>query len=183
MEKIEGVMVVLELNNMMYIYGVLIAVAIACLSAKIANKAKHSNNNKNKISFKESLDLTNLPVIILKQGDKKVNLLLDTGSTRSVILPSVLETLEHKVTGEVGTVYGMEGVSYNTKYAEVELFYNNIMYNESFQVVDMSNAFNSIKQSTGVNIHGILGNSFFERYGYIIDFQELVAYGKDSQIK
>ena len=58
--------------------------------------------------------------------------------------------------------------------------YNYITYNEKFQVVDMSYAFNSIKQSTGVNIHGILGNSFFEKYGYVIDFKELVAYGKHN---
>ena len=156
----------------------LIAIIGAWIAKVVINAYKGKRNNK--ISFKESLDLTDLPVITLKQGSNKINLLLDTGSTKSIILPIILESLEHEVTGEVGTVYGMEGNMVETKYVNMDLMYNYITYNENFQVVDMSNAFNSIKQSTGVTIHGILGNSFFERYGYVIDFQELVAYGKNN---
>jgi hypothetical protein len=154
---------------------VLLALGITWIATLVSNHEK-----KNAISFKESMDLTDLPIITLRQGAKKVNLLLDTGSTKSVILPSVLENLEYEDTGEVGTIYGMEGNTIDTKYIKMDLMYNYITYNEVFQVVDMSNAFNSIKQSTGVTVHGILGNSFFERYKYIIDFQKFIAYGKNN---
>ena len=120
-----------------------------------------------------------LPVITLRQGNNKINLLLDTGSTESIIIPSVIEHLEYEDTGKSGTIFGMEGNAIDTKYVKIDLMYNFINYTENFQIVDMSNAFNSIKQSTGVTIHGILGNSFFEKYGYVIDFQEFVAYGKN----
>jgi flagellar basal body rod protein FlgB len=157
---------------------VLVAIAGAWIANIVINAYK--GKRMNKISFKEALDLANLPVITLRQGDKKINLLLDTGSTESIIIPSILDNLEHEDIGKKGTIFGMEGNAVDTKYVKMDLMYNYITYNENFQVVDMSNAFNSIKQSTGVTIHGILGNSFFEKYGYVIDFQELVAYGKNN---
>ena len=154
---------------------------IAIVGAWIANMVINSYKGKriNKISFKEALDLADLPVITLRQGNNKINLLLDTGSTESIIIPSVIEHLEYEDTGKSGTIFGMEGREFDTRYVNMYLMYNYITYNENFQVVDMSNAFNSVKQSTGVTIHGILGNSFFEKYGYVIDFQEFVAYGKN----
>lgn len=163
------------------IVGIIFAIAIGTVGAFVSNYVQKANKrNLSKISFKEAIDLTDLPIITLKQGNIKVNFLLDTGSTKSIILPSMLETLEHEDTGEVGTVYGMEGNSVDTKFTKIDFMYNYINYTELFQVVDMSNAFNSIKQSTGVNIHGILGNSFFEKYGYVIDFQEFIVYGKNN---
>lgn len=131
---------------------------------------------ENKISFREAMDLADLPIITLKQGDKKINFLLDTGSTMSIITTGVLEGLEYTETGELGTVYGMEGNVIDTKYINMNVMYKDITYNENFQVVDMTSAFNSIKQSTGVTISGILGNSFFTKYKYVLNFDELIAY-------
>lgn len=167
----------------MFVIGnICFCLLIAIVGAWIANIVINAYKGKriNKISFKESLDLTDLPVITLRQGEKKVNLLLDTGSTESIIIPSMLNNLEHEDIDKKGTIFGMEGNKIDTRYIKMDLMYNYITYSENFQVVDMSNAFNSIKQSTGVTIHGILGNSFFEKYSYVIDFQELVAYGKNN---
>ena len=167
---------------MFIIENICFCVLVAIAGAWIANIVINAYKGKrmNKISFKEALDLADLPVITLRQGEKKVNLLLDTGSTESIIIPSMLNNLEHEDIGKKGTIFGMEGNRIDTRYVKMDLMYNYITYSEDFQVVDMSNAFNSIKQSTGVTIHGILGNSFFEKYGYVIDFQELVAYGKNN---
>lgn len=167
---------------MFIVENICFCLLIAIVGAWIANVVINAYKGKriNKISFKEALDLANLPVITLRQGDKKINLLLDTGSTESIVIPSILNNLEHKDIGKKGTIFGMEGNVVDTKYVKMDLMYNCITYSENFQVVDMSNAFNSVKQSTGVTIHGILGNSFFEKYGYVIDFQELVAYGKNN---
>ena len=63
-----------------------------------------------------------------------------------------------------GVEEGLQG-RIKTNEDNLRLLVNN--YSEKFQVVDMSSAFNAIKQDTGVTIHGILGNSFFENYGYL----------------
>lgn len=139
---------------------------------------KISLANKKQVSFKEALDLTGLPIVTFKQEENKINLLLDTGSSKSVILPSILNVFKHEKLNEGGVVYGMEGNIIETVFISMDFILNNTNYSEKFQVVDMSSAFNSLKQDTGVTIHGILGNSFFEKYGYVIDYKDFVAYAK-----
>jgi hypothetical protein len=46
----------------------------------------------------------------------------------------------------------------------------------NFIVRDMADAFNEVKSNSGVTIHGILGSDFFQKYKYVINFNELVAY-------
>ena len=33
-----------------------------------------------------------------------------------------------------------------------------------------------IKLEYGINLHGILGSTFFQKYRYVLNFDELVAY-------
>lgn len=136
------------------------------------------NTTYDKISFKESLDLTELPIITFYQDDKKLNFLLDTGATQSLISDSVISTLVYKDTNEVNALHGIEGNKVIVKNVEMELLYKQQKFTTIFQVVPLSNAFGNIKAETGVTLHGILGNEFFQKYKYIIDFNDLVAYSK-----
>jgi hypothetical protein len=72
----------------------------------------------------------------------------------------------------------MEGTAVEVDYISMEFVYNNNLYTSTFQVVDMQEAFDRVKQESGVQIHGILGSLFFQEYEYILDFQSLVAYSK-----
>ena len=51
-------------------------------------------------------------------------------------------------------------------------------FTSDFCVMDLSAAFDNVKNESGVTVHGILGNSFFTKYKYVLDFDELVAYNK-----
>ena len=42
----------------------------------------------------------------------------------------------------------------------------------------MSEAFKKIKDGNGATIHGLIGNSFMQKYKYVLDFDEMVAYSK-----
>lgn len=160
----------------MIIIKVLSVIALAMFAGYFGNKI--SLANKGQVSFREAYGLTGLPIVTFKQGKNKFNLLIDTGSTKSVILPSLLEVIKSTDLNEKGTVFGMEGNVINTTYVSITFNLHKNGYKETFQVVDMSSAFNSIKQDTGVTIHGILGNSFFENYGYVLDFKDFIAYSK-----
>lgn len=160
----------------MIIIKVLSILILAGFAGYFGNKL--SLVNKGQVSFREAYDLTGLPIVTFKQGKNKINLLVDTGSTKSVILPSLLETIKFTDLNEGGTIFGMEGNVINTSYVSIEFKLHKNDYSEKFQVVDMSSAFNAIKQDTGVTIHGILGNSFFENYGYVLDFKDFIAYSK-----
>ena len=48
-------------------------------------------------------------------------------------------------------------------------------------ISDLDKPFNNIKKESGVTIHGILGNNFFKKYKYVLDFDKLIAYSKDGR--
>lgn len=160
----------------MIIIKILSILVLAGFAGYLGNKL--SLTNRGQVSFREAYDLTGLPIVTFKQGKNKINLLIDTGSTKSVILPSLLDVIKFTDLNEGGTIFGMEGNVINTSYVNIDFKLHKNDYSEKFQVVDMSSAFNAIKQDTGVTIHGILGNSFFENYGYVLDFKDFIAYSK-----
>ena len=142
---------------------------------KLINKilGKH-----NEISFKAGFDLTDMPVITLYQGDKKFNFLLDTGSTDSIIDSNILKEINYKVKNTVSNLFGMEGQTKQVRSCEITLYFGNKGYTYDYLINDMSQAFGQIKDSTGVNLHGIIGSKFFNKFKYVLDFDELIAYSK-----
>lgn len=132
----------------------------------------------NKISIKESIDLANLPIITLINNEKKFNFLLDTGSNRSIINETDLKDCEFKELEVKNSLSGLDGIEREVKNVLLPVSYKSSNYLEIFQVSDMSAIFDDMKSSTGVTVNGILGNSFFEKYQYVIDFKDLVAYSK-----
>ena len=130
------------------------------------------------MSFKAGFDLTDMPVITLYQGDKKFNFLLDTGSTDSIIDSNILKEIDYKAKNAVSNLFGMEGQTKQVKSCEITLYFGNKGYTYDYLINDMSQAFGQIKDSTGVNLHGIIGSKFFNKFKYVLDFAELIAYSK-----
>ena len=158
------------------VINAIIILILAALAGYLGNKIPDAN--KSKVSFMEAYDLTGLPIVTFKQGKTKFNCLLDTGATKSVIVPTMLDILKYADNNNTGTIFGMEGNIIDTKYVNIDFKHKNKEYTEEFQVVDMSNAFEALKNDTGVTIHGIIGGSFFAKYGYVIDYKDFVAYSK-----
>ena len=160
------------------IFEVVIILIIIVIAPIIINGVQDYNKKKVKMSFKESMNLTELPVITFYNESTKLNFLLDTGSNECVINSKIIDSLNYTKLDKKGSVFGMEGNSIDIDYISIDFTYNNKSYSSSFQVVDMQDAFDRVKQESGVTIHGILGNLFFEKYKYILDFKELAAYTK-----
>lgn len=131
-----------------------------------------------KMSFKEALDLANLPIITFVNNNKKLNLLLDTGANNSVINSADLQGCVYTESNTQNTLIGMDGIERVVQNVELELQYKNHIYVEDFQITDMSKAFNAVKQETGVTLHGVIGNNFLQKYKYVLDFEEMIAYSK-----
>lgn len=160
----------------MIIQIILVLVAV-CVLAMIINGIE-DYTKVNKLSFRETLDLTGLPIITLYQGNKKFNFLLDTGATASNIHSEVLTNLKNKELDTEGYTTGIGGQTDIMNYVEVELEYDGHTYVAEFLPVDLSVPFGEIKTSTGAVLHGILGSEFFTKYKYILDFNKLTAYHK-----
>lgn len=153
---------------------VLLAVAIAkeAITHEIGKRRRG-------ISFRESLDLADLPVVTMYNNGRKLNFLLDTGSNISHIDAGIdsLDCEEVKkecfdITTAGGELKGGE------KWLRIPLVYKKQSFSEDFMALGLHEVFAQIKRETGVQIHGILGNSFFTKYRYILDFDEMVAYSK-----
>lgn len=160
------------------VWKIVIALLIVAVAAVLAHIVDLTRNKVNSISFRESMDLTDLPVVTFRQGRDRFNFLLDTGSSLSVINEKILDYIKHTVLDYKGSIYGMEGNAKETSFVTIPLWYRDKGYEEEFQVVDMSAPFDRVKKDSGVTIHGILGNSFFVKYKYVLDFKKLVAYSK-----
>lgn len=156
----------------------LVALAIAFLRDIISLEI---SKRRTGISFKESIDLTELPVITMYNGGQKLNFLLDTGSNISHLNSGAVKLLGeyeelHKVGFDLTTATGVtEG---SNKWINIPLQYKKQSFLEDFMLLDLQEAFDSIKKENGVQLHGILGNSFFTKYKYVLDFEDLVAYTK-----
>ena len=156
------------------IIGILLLVIVVAIIINAVEEVSKRNNTK--ISFRESMDLTELPVVTFYNGDKKLNFLLDTGSNISHINSSSLSLLEHKKIDMQAETMGFEGNKVSNEFCRMTVFYKNQKFEDEFSITDLDEAFNVIKQENGVQIHGILGSKFFEKYRYVLDFSELIAY-------
>ena len=152
-----------------------ILILIICYVIKIRRR-------KDIMSLKESLDLTGIPIVTFTQENVKYNFLLDTGSDISYINSKIVdnsaikyEATDYKVAGFI-SAGGLS--SSDIKIIDIPFEYKRTSFKESFAVLDLTESFAQIKEENGVTLHGILGNTFFTKYGYILDFKELKFYTK-----
>ena len=162
------------------IHQISLIIFLSCIiiGAVIYEFIQNHKIKKVKMSFRESMNLTELPVVTFYNGTSKLNFLLDTGSNMCVINSRNLESLSYTKLDETGSVHGMEGNVIDVEYISMDFTHNGKSYTSTFQIIDMQEAFDRVKQESGVTIHGILGSRFFEEYKYVLDFKELIAYTK-----
>lgn len=160
------------------IIGIMLVVVI--LFIIISGIEDYCKQNKRvNMSFKEAMDLVELPVVTFLNGDKKLNFLLDTGSNISQINSSVLPFLDHKKVEEKNMdVIGIEGNKVNTEFCEMTITYKGQEFVNEFCIHDLDDAFAIVREESGVQIHGILGSLFFQKYKYVLDYESLIAYSK-----
>lgn len=135
-----------------------------------------------KISFKESLDLAELPIVTFYQGKTKINFILDTGANNSIIDETFAENLETTLIDNTSDVVGIDGrPQVGIQSRLIKIAYKDVLYEDVFKIIDMSASFQHIKRTTGVTVHGMLGNNFFQKYKYVLDFEEMIAYSKSKK--
>ena len=153
---------------------------VVALLAIIINGAEDYCKQKKRenMSFREAMDLVELPIITFYNKDTKLNFLLDTGSDLSYINKSVLFSLEYKKIDESKNIISVGGNSQSLGCCDMTVTYKTQKFINRFYISDLDEAFGAIKAETGVQIHGILGSKFFTKYRYILDFESLIAYSK-----
>lgn len=158
---------------------VIILLAVVLLAVIINGTEDYCKQKKREnMSFREAMDLVELPIVTFYNKGTKLNFLLDTGSDLSYINKSVLSSLEYEEGNESRNIISVGGNSQSLGCCDMTVTYRNQKFIDRFYISDLDEAFGAIKAETGVQIHGILGSKFFAKYKYILDFESLIAYSK-----
>lgn len=162
----------------MVIEAILTIISVAAI-AGIVNLFGVGDKNVDKISFKETFDLLNAPVISFMYGNRKLHFLLDTGSSLSHIKPCIVESLNISKKDVNGNIISANGVISSNSTCTIPLKYKEKEYTANFIITqEIEDSLELLKKEYNINIHGILGCDFFDKYNYVIDFKELIAYSK-----
>ena len=156
---------------------ILLAVVILAIIINGIEDCRKQKKREN-MSFREAMDLVELPIVTFYNKDTKLNFLLDTGSDLSYINKSILPSLEYKEIDESKNIISVGGNSQSLGCCYMTVTYKSQKFIYRFYVIDLDGPFGAIKAETGVQIHGILGSKFFAKYKYILDFESLIAYSK-----
>lgn len=152
----------------------LVVILLAVIINGVENYCKQKKREN--ISFREAMDLVELPIITFYNKDTKLNFLLDTGSDLSYINKSILPSLEYVEINESRNIISVGGNSQSLGCCNMTVTYKSQKFIDRFYISDLDEAFGAIKAETGVQIHGILGSKFFVKYKYVLDFKDLIAY-------
>lgn len=146
---------------------------------KILDSIKKLFHKRETLSFKQGLDLTNLPVITMYQGNVKLNFILDTGCVYSIIDARALKNLHYVKDDTQLSLWSISNDVEHTETCVIPINYKSKQYRESFGVKTETDFFDTFKRDTGVTVHGLLGSKFFEENKYVLDFKEYLAYEKN----
>lgn len=173
------VLEVLEMLNYP-ILCILIIIIIVIINCLVLLAMTLINKKQELISFRQAMELLQLPVVSFYIDNKLYNFLLDTGSNDSHINKELIDKniIKYSKDETKSTVIGITGDSVDVNSCIITLKYNNKEFSNLFLINDMSETFKAIKEESGITLHGILGSKFFEKYKYVIDFNSLEFYHK-----
>ena len=120
------------------------------------------------------LSKTGLPLIL---SEDNVCFIIDTGATNNTLFHLVYENFKDKlkVLDDTLTVIGIDGVKHETPIIEATFNFGGEDYTSSFSVLDATDAVMTVQEESGIQIHGVLGTSFFVENKWVIDFKTCVV--------
>lgn len=133
---------------------------------------------KEGLSFEESMKLAGLPIVSLTYNKKAFNFIVDTGSNVSHINKELLDTnkVRAKSTNIKHVVQGIAGNNIQGNSVSIAFLYKGKKCSNAFVVSDLSEVLESIKEATGIEISGLLGTDFFSSQNCVIDFNSYTMY-------
>lgn len=162
---------------MMTILEIVLIFVIVCVTSIIINGIEdyHRVNSLIRLSFADTMGGLNLPIVTLTNNGQTFKFLIDTGATLSVIDSVVLDKLEYLKLDTQGNAYGIDGNIVKVSYARIELTHENTKFTDEFQIMRLD-AFDNLRETDNIDLAGILGSTFLNKYNFTIDFNKLIIY-------
>lgn len=152
----------------------------SCIKKEFRYYGKYSRIEENVVSFKDSIKNTDFPIIKFTIGSKRYGFILDTGANMNCIDMEALEEVKDSIvdTKEGTVINSVHGRSKESEACKIDFSYGKSKFSEWFQPVNMKSPFESINKTGNVNLIGIIGNDFFQKYRWSIDFDRMVVWMK-----
>jgi hypothetical protein len=136
-------------------------------------------NKYNNMTFplNYGLSKTGLPLIVIKLFGNDICLMLDTGSNRNIIDHRVYDHFKDRLeqSNTSSEVYTLNGAAAGIT-VDVPFSFEEQDYLEPFLCTKAGETFDKINETDGIQIHGILGNHFFLKHGWVLDFERIEIY-------
>jgi len=120
-------------------------------------------------SFRKSIRNTTLIIMPFKINNRVYNFIIDTGASMSMINECIIDELK-KETIKGKPAYGIDGEYKETKATMLNLEYDGKQYSCMFNVQNVTPFIKNVKEETGVDVAGLIGNNFMMQHKCCIDF-------------
>ena len=177
----------------MYITIIIIALLVILAAIVIVLKIESrelSPSDRAEISIRESIYYTKMPLFPIElENGERVNFILDSASNVSHINEDDLDLFVHNETENSQSVMGIEGNCQDVDKAKIVFSYKNNVFDIEACKSNLSKTFKHFSQEikkmydTDVKVVGLLGNDFLTKYGYVLDFNDLIVYKKKKTKK
>ena len=153
--------------NVVLVVAVVLFVAVESIVLLYFHKGAY----KIRIDFGKNMEKIGLPIVTFTQGEKSFLFVVDSGADQCLLNKKMLDRIGHiQLEGE-RQAYGLEGNYVKASYVGIELFHNSQPFVDVFQVLDVP-GFENVLEESGVEISGLLGNTFLKKYGFVMDFKK-----------
>lgn len=163
---------------MVLVLNIVIILVLVLITATIINAVEeHCKPAIKGLYFGDTIEKCSVPIVAVNIGNQKFNFIIDSGAYNSVIDSSSLPRIDHTpIEGVEGTAYGIDGNHIATSFVRIDMNQDDIDFVDEFQVLDIKQALQNVKDSFGIEVVGLLGASFLKRYNFVIDFDKYTAY-------
>lgn len=156
------------------IYSILLLLILGCIYYVYIPDTLLRVKKGQVFNFKQAIELSGLPIITLYQEGKAYNFLIDSGSNVSHIHSDSDIKIDCFEEG-TDSVGGLTD-SKECQICTVTLYHDKHQFTSVFRHSDMSYVVQGIKEAYGVNIIGLIGTDFMDKYNYCIDFKDYIVY-------
>lgn len=118
----------------------------------------------------QGLENKDIPYITIIIQGQELNMLVDSCAGVSIISASILDNLSYKDCDRKVCMSALTGESISSKMVTISVPINDREVEEDF-LVHSNDDIGNFKKLYGIQIHGILGNEFFEKTGCKIDYR------------
>lgn len=138
---------------------------------------KNDNFNRHEISFEEKYRVSGLPFAYLKTPNGKKWFLIDSGANVNMLKRSYVEEIGELLEVKESENQILTGSNdIKTEECMFNLSHKRTKFNENkFSIAEL-NAFDAKRDDWGIDVVGILGSPFLEKYNCTVCFDSMIFY-------